>query len=109
MAREFTEGFYMSHGWKQTRKAYVKSVGGLCEDCLRRGIYRPAEIVHHVIPITPENIHDPAVTLAWKNLRAVCRECHAWEHGDRVRYDFNEDGSIAPRAHCDDRGRSTGL
>ena len=60
--------------------------------CLERGIYRPAEIVHHLIEITPQNIQDPSVTLNWSNLQAVCRECHAEKHGARARR-YKVDGS----------------
>ena len=41
---------------------------------------RPARIVHHRRYITPQNIHDPSVTLDWANLEALCQECHNKEH-----------------------------
>jgi 5-methylcytosine-specific restriction endonuclease McrA len=46
--------------------------GGLCEYC--RSV--PGEIVHHVIWLTPDNIHDPGIALARDNLRYACRDCH---------------------------------
>lgn len=71
----------------------MQSRSGLCEDCLAKGIYTPAEIVHHVIPLTPENIKDPTIALSWSNLKAVCRECHAVEHGARQkRYKVDQNG-----------------
>lgn len=90
--------FYKSKAWKTTRDAYMQSVGGLCEDCRKRGVYTPAEIVHHVIELTPENIKDPEVALSWSNLRAVCRECHAIAHGahDR-RYTVDSSGRVTIR------------
>lgn len=73
----------------------MKSVSGLCEDCASRGLYTPAEIVHHVVELTPDNISDPRVTLSFANLRAVCRECHAAAHGARIRrYEVDPDGSV---------------
>lgn len=98
MARDFAIAFYQSRAWKDCRAAYIKSVGGLCEDCLARGIYTPAKVVHHIKHITPDNINDPSITLDFKNLRAVCQDCHAEEHRTRAtdRYFFNVDGNISP-------------
>lgn len=47
MAREFAREFYDSTEWKLCRDRYAKSVGRLCEECLRQGIYKPGKIVHH--------------------------------------------------------------
>lgn len=93
--KEFAKDFYKSKAWQQCRDGYMEKVGGLCEDCLAKGIYKPAEIVHHVKEITPDNINDPNITLSWANLRAVCRECHAMHHGahDR-RYKVDELGRV---------------
>lgn len=96
--QEFAEKFYFSTGWRKTRKAYLSSVGGLCERCLKKGLYHPAVIVHHKVYITPDNINDPNVTLNWNNLEAVCRECHELEHaGNGKRYKVNEDGTVVVR------------
>lgn len=96
MAREFAEPFYKSKAWQDCRSAYIKSVGGLCEDCLARGIYRPGVIVHHINHLTPENIIDPSVALSWSNLRYVCRDCHATEHRHvkARRYTIDECGKV---------------
>ena len=83
--KDFAKSFYTSRAWKNCRRAYAASVGGLCEDCKAKGLITPGEIVHHKIELTPENINDPAVTLSWSNLRLVCRECHAKKHGARER------------------------
>ena len=80
-----TVPFYNSTAWKRCREAYREKVGNLCEDCLREGRFTPAEIVHHIVPITEANVNDPSVTLNFDNLRAVCRECHAKEHGAKPR------------------------
>jgi 5-methylcytosine-specific restriction endonuclease McrA len=96
--KEYAATFYKSKAWANCRKTYAASVGGLCEDCLKKGLITPGEIVHHVIAITPENITDPAVTLNWDNLRLVCRECHAVEHGARIcRYTVDALGRVSPR------------
>lgn len=83
--RPFAERFYSSKAWQKCRASYIKSVGGLCERCLKKGLYTPAEIVHHKEWLTPENINDPRITMAWSNLEALCRECHEEEHSDANR------------------------
>jgi len=95
--KEYAKEFYSSAAWKKTREAYARSVGFLCEECLKRGKIVPYEIVHHKIHITPGNINDPRVTLSFDNLEALCRECHAVAHGARQRrYSVDEFGHISP-------------
>lgn len=96
MAREFAESFYKTQAWKKCRASYAKSVGGLCETCLKKGIYRPGQIVHHIVHISEDNINDATVTLNWNNLRLVCRECHGQEHNaeGRRRYKIDEFGNV---------------
>lgn len=94
--RDFAEHFYKSKAWQKNRDAYAKSVSGLCEDCLEAGEVVPGEIVHHLVELTPENISDPTVTMAWSNLRLVCRNHHADYHPKRVprRYYADSSGRI---------------
>lgn len=94
--KPYAESFYNSHAWKDCRRAYSKSVGGLCERCLQRGIYSPGEIVHHKVHITPDNINDPSITLDFGNLMLLCRQCHAEVHAEREkpRYKVNQDGRV---------------
>lgn len=96
--REFAKEFYCSLAWKNTRRAYAKSRGGLCERCLAKGIYRAGEIVHHKVYLSPENINDPAVSLNWDNLELLCRDCHGAEH-EKIhrRYTVDEQGRITAR------------
>lgn len=58
----------------------MKRAHYLCEDCLAKGIYKPAAIVHHIEELTPFNIHRPEIATGFDNLRAVCRECHREHH-----------------------------
>lgn len=94
--KEFARAFYKSKAWQDCRNGYMQKVHGLCENCLKQGIYKPAQIVHHIVELTPENINDPRIALSWDNLRAVCRECHAIEHGahDR-RYKVDDMGRVS--------------
>ena len=97
MAKDYATPFYHSASWLKCREAYIKSVGGLCEDCLARGIYTPGLIVHHITPITPDNINDPEITLNFDNLRLVCQDCHAAEHHPSgLRYSYGPMGEILP-------------
>ncbi len=94
MAKEFAKKLYRGNLWQICRDGYVKSVGGLCEECLRKGMYVPGEIVHHKIHLTPENINDPAITLNWNNLQLLCRTCHAEKHKRKKRYRVDKNGNV---------------
>ena len=61
----------------------MKSKGGLCEICMSKGLIEPATQVHHRMPITPENLNDPGITLSYDNLMALCERCHAEQHHRR--------------------------
>lgn len=92
--REFAETFYKSKAWQSCRNGYAKSKHGLCERCMERGIYRPGDIVHHKVHLTPENISDPGVSLSWDNLELLCRDCHALAHKPEKRYKVDELGRV---------------
>lgn len=96
MAREFAAAFYKTKAWHDCRAAYISKVGGLCEDCLAKGLYTPGKVVHHIKPLTPSNINDPAITTGFDNLRLVCQDCHAKEHSTvpTDRYRVDEYGNI---------------
>lgn len=93
--KDYAKTFYKSQAWKDTRAAYAKSKGYLCEVCLAKGIYRSGDIVHHKIHLSPENIADPSVSLNWDNLQLVCRDCHAQLHDNKQRrYKLDELGRV---------------
>ncbi len=95
--KQYAESFYKSRIWQNTREAYMKSKGGLCEECYAQGICNAGEIVHHIKPITKNNIGNPDITLSWENLRLLCRACH--EHAHRrtpKRYTVDEYGRVTP-------------
>lgn len=97
MAKDYATAFYKSAAWLKCREGYIKSVGGYCEDCMARGIFTPGVVVHHIDPITPENIRDPSVTLNYSNLKLVCMDCHAKEHHPTgLRYEYGPNGEILP-------------
>ena len=80
MSKPFAKKFYSSKAWQDCRNEYARRKHYLCENCLRRGIYRPGEIVHHLIELDPVNINNPEVALNFNNLELLCRECHAEVH-----------------------------
>lgn len=66
--RRISQPFYKSKAWRNCRAGYIKSVGGLCERCIKKNKIVKGYIVHHKQHLTEETIHDPDVSLAWSNL-----------------------------------------
>lgn len=100
MARAFAKQFYDSEEWAGVRKAALIRDGYLCVKC-----GNPAEEVHHIIHLTPENIGDPKVTMNLDNVISLCRDCHFAQHrkdkADGIRkkhgiplYHFDENGYL---------------
>ena len=96
--KPYAEKFYKSKAWKDCRNSYIRSVGYLCEQCLKNGKYVAAAEVHHIKHITPYNINDPDITLSHDNLIALCKQCHALMHvGEKnKRYVIGDDGQVIP-------------
>ena len=97
MSKDFSRQFYSSKAWQDCRNEYMKCAGYLCEDCMKRGVYRPGVEVHHVEELTPYNIHRPEVTLNADNLVLLCRECHRARHkiqNKKKRYQIGINGEI---------------
>ena len=92
--KEWAKFFYNSQQWHNMREYIMKRDAYLCQDCLAKGKYVPAEEVHHIIPLEPENITDPSITLNEENLVSLCRECHRARHGKEKRYEVDEFGRV---------------
>jgi len=97
--KKFAESFYKSAAWQSCRDTAIRRDRFLCVDCLKQGRHSPAEEVHHIVPITPENINDPEITLNLSNLVSLCRECHKARHGNREpkRYKVDDFGRVTIR------------
>ena len=107
MARDFSRSFYNSKAWAETRSYILKRDNYLCVLC-----GAPAEEVHHIIHLSPQNIDDVSITMAPANLQSLCRECHfaqhRGEHGTGrqkqeqiesiISYEFDENGYIVQKA-----------
>lgn len=92
------DAFYKTQAWRDCRDSYAKSVGGLCERCLSKGIIRAGVIVHHKVHLNSANLHDPAVSLNWDNLELLCRDCHAEMHKTaQRRYRVDANGNVTAR------------
>ena len=76
----FAHRFYHSKAWQDVRSFVWDRAHGLCERCLARGEYKPADVVHHKIPLSPSNMDDPDISLNPDRLIALCHECHTEEH-----------------------------
>ena len=104
MSREFSKAFYDSREWAKVR-AYV-----LMRDrytCTRCG--RPAQEVHHIIHLSPENIWDTKITLNPDNLTSLCREDHFAEHkadkeAGKLKANGKSYGDCREGFHFDDNG-----
>ena len=63
---------------------FKKRVFGICERCKAKGILRPGKIVHHKIKLNKYNIGNREITLGFKNLEYVCKDCHEAEHSEKT-------------------------
>lgn len=105
MAR--VKNFYNRKMWQQTREAYIKSVGRLCERCRAKGLIVPAEIVHHKVHLNEMNVMNESIAYGFDNLEALCRSCHAEEHEEEYterrrehgRYYFDKNGNVIIKGH----------
>ena len=91
--RKFARAFYKSQAWKHTREMIMQRDHRLCVDCMLHGYITPAEEVHHIIELTPENISDMSIALGEENLVSLCRECHKKRHGS-AKHRVDEFGSL---------------
>ena len=58
--------------------------GGLCQECMKKGLITPATQVHHRVSPFQRGLSDADFQYyAWSldNLEAICRDCHAAIHG----------------------------
>lgn len=102
MAREFAKSFYKSKVWDNVRQYCLMRDSYLCRQC-----GRPADDVHHIIHLTPENIGDPGIALNPVNLISLCKDCHfqahRGEHGsgrksaEAYPYEFDENGVLVEK------------
>lgn len=90
------EKFYHSAAWQRAKQAKRLQAKGLCERCGKAGWE-----VHHKIPLTDENVDDPAISLGMDNLELLCTACHnaardeeEKKRGKRKDYYFDANGDM---------------
>lgn len=85
MARSTDRQFYWSRKWQREREIYRRE-HPFCELCLEKGIYVPADLVHHKQELNSETAKDAEVSLNFENLQSLCASCHnAIHHKGKIR------------------------
>lgn len=84
--------FYHSRAWCKLSRAFLMSKNYICERC-----GQPAEIAHHRIHLTADNLNNPDIALNPDNLEALCQSCHNAEH-------FGLGGAVAKGLAFDENG-----
>lgn len=100
----FAHQFYHGKSWKAVRELVWDRAHGLCERCMERGELKPADVVHHRIPLTPENVGDPSISLNPDNLVALCDDCHTQVHQELGVGAMNGRKEERPRVGFDSEG-----
>ena len=108
MARTFAKAFYNSKEWRVVREYILMRDKYLCTNC-----GNPAEEVHHIIHLTPQNITDINISLNAENLTCLCKNCHFDIHRvDKINgikethnsfdcdteYEFDENGYLVKKS-----------
>lgn len=95
LATDKIKKFYNSKQWRRVGKYVIKLKKGICEECGRRG-----NEVHHIIPLTNQNVDNPKISLSVENLQLLCTSCHnAKRSKSYLREDvvFSKDGELLER------------
>jgi 5-methylcytosine-specific restriction endonuclease McrA len=64
--------FYNSAIWEHTKREVLEAQHHECQVCKRKGMYAPAEAVHHIKFLKS----CPELALTKSNLVCLCKECH---------------------------------
>ena len=93
---EKVDKFYRSAKWKKCRLAMIAEARGICQRCHKN----PGTEVHHIIPVTDQNVDDPTIALGKDNLMVLCKSCHdsirsVDETGKIVEFDENGNVTIS--------------
>ena len=73
-----TKALYKSKAWSKLRVMALDRDNHLCQMCIRKGVYTPANLVHHIIYVKS----DFSKSLDLDNLMCVCSKCHNKIHSD---------------------------
>lgn len=70
--------FYRTYMWQRAAAEARELQHNECQRCKRRGLYSPAEQVHHKTPL----LREPHLALAQSNLECLCKRCHEETHNE---------------------------
>lgn len=97
--RSIDETFYWSPTWRRVQADYMRRAHHLCERCKKKGLMVPARIVHHKDYLTKADLKNPEKLYSFKNLEALCLDCHNAEHFKRERrYEIDKTGRLILRS-----------
>lgn len=84
---------YVGSKWRKLSKVIMAKYNYLCVKC-----GKPADLVHHIIPLTPDNYTDDNIVYNEDNLIPLCINCHNAIHSNNIPTQenlmFNDDGDI---------------
>lgn len=72
----FAKSFYKSKAWRNVRSVVWDRAHGLCERCMEKGVVKPADVVHHKVPLSESNMNDPDIALNPERLIAQIGRAH---------------------------------
>lgn len=72
--------FYCSEKWRSFRLGLISERGNKCERC-GKIVSKSIDLhAHHMVELTPENVHDKLISLNPSKIELICRTCHDEEH-----------------------------
>ncbi|ABQ23670.1 HNH endonuclease [Clostridium kluyveri] len=77
--RDEYDNIYKSRRWQRVRKIVLIRDNYLCQPCLRRGLIKEANTVHHIVELRK----DLSKAFELDNLESICPACHNKEHPER--------------------------
>jgi len=81
LAKALFQGIYQDRRWKALRELKCQN-NPVCEECIKKGIYKQVEEVHHIIPWESGTTKEEQESLAfdYDNTKSLCIDCHKEAH-----------------------------
>ncbi len=76
--------FYASDAWRNFRMRLIAERGLLCEHCKEKVVVARDLTLHHIVPLSTENVRDTSVSLNPANVVVVHHACHNQIHKRNV-------------------------
>lgn len=74
------KSFYASKEWIGLRLQLINERGNRCNHC-KKIVSKSKDIIgHHMVELTPENVHDRMISLNPDKIELICFDCHNKEH-----------------------------